>query len=212
MNRKSKLAQRIGAKLKLLRKQRGLTILELAKKMRLSPSFFSRMENGQVMPSIQTLLKIGETLKTDVGVFFREIDERGYVVSRKGRRRIVLADEGRFDGSPSERRSYDAELLADGMENRFMLPMLVTFVKKDPEIKPYAHGGQEFIYFLEGKAEVNLGGEKMILEEGDSILYDGNIPHHFITLSKKPAKALAVLVGPERRLRSLAFRDSSGSK
>ncbi len=207
MNQKNKLAQRIGTKLKSLRKQRGFTLSEMAKKMKLSPSFFSRIENGQVMPSIQTLLRIGETLKTDVGVFFQEIDERGYVVSRRGRRRVILADEGKFDGSPSERRSYDAELLADGMENRFMLPMLVTLVKKDPDIKPYAHGGQEFIYFLEGKVEVNLGGDKMILEEGDSILYDGNIPHRFISLSKKPAKALAVLVAPERRLRSLAFRN-----
>jgi transcriptional regulator with XRE-family HTH domain len=206
LNPKNKLAGRIGSKLKSLRTQRGLTLQEMAKKMHLSPSFFSRVENGQVMPSIHTLLKIAETLKTDVGVFFQEFEERGYVVSRRGRRRVVLADEGRFDGSPSERRSYDAELLADGMENRFMLPLLVTLVKKDPDIKPYAHGGQEFIYLLEGKVEANLGGDKVMLEEGDTILYDGNIPHRFLSLSKKPARALAVLVAPDRRLRSLAFR------
>ncbi len=82
MKRKDSLAGRIGSRLKTLRKQRGLTLIEIARQVQLSPSFPSRIENGRTMPSIQTLQLIADTLRMDIGYFFQQESGKGFVVSR----------------------------------------------------------------------------------------------------------------------------------
>jgi len=205
VEKKDTLAKRIGSRLNMLRKQRGLTLSEIARQTHLSPSLLSRIENGQIMPSIQTLQLIADTLKMDIGFFFHQEQGKGYVVSRGGSRRIILADDDKFEGDPAERRFYDIEPLAEGIENPFMVPLILKIVNRDEEINPPAHGGQEFLYLLEGKLLTILGEERIILKKGDALYFDGNIPHKAISLSKKPAKVLAVHMIPGRRVRSIVF-------
>ena len=206
MERNDGLVQRIGSRLKMLRKQREMTLNELARQAHLSPSLFSRIENGLTMPSIQTLQLIADTLKIDIGFFFQRDHGKGYVVSREGSRRIIPADNGKFEGDPAARILYDTEPLVEGLENPFMVPLILRIAKRDSddEIKPLPHGGQEFLYVLEGKIITFLGEEKIILKKGDSIYFDGNIPHKGISLSNKPAKVLVVHMIPGRRVRSIA--------
>ncbi len=165
MKRKDSLAGRIGSRLKTLRKQRGLTLIEIARQVQLSPSFLSRIENGRTMPSIQTLQLIADTLKIDIGFFFQQQHGKGYVVSRAGSRRIIPADNGKFEGDPAARILYDTEPLVEGMENPFMVPLILRITKRDTddEIKPLPHGGQEFLYVLEGKIIAILGEDFLVV-------------------------------------------------
>jgi transcriptional regulator with XRE-family HTH domain len=202
---KDKLGKRIGSRLNMLRKQRGFTLSEIARQTHLSPSLISRIENGQIMASIQTLQLIADTLKIDIGFFFQQEQGKGYAVSRSGSRRMIPADDGKFKGDPTERRFYDIEPLADGIENPFMVPLILKIVNRDEKINPPPHGGQEFVYLLEGKLLHILGEERIILKKGDALYFDGNIPHKAISLSKKPAKALVVHMVPGRRVRSIVF-------
>jgi quercetin dioxygenase-like cupin family protein len=110
-----------------------------------------------------------------------------------------------MEGNMAGRLSYDVEPLAEGMENPFMIPLILKIVKKDDEIESLAHGGQEVLYILEGKVLFTLGDEEIILKKGDALYFDGNVPHKGITLGKKPAKALIVLMIPGRRVRNLTL-------
>ena len=58
MENKNDLARRIGKRGKELRKQSGLTLKRLAEETKLSVPLLSRIENGLLMPSIQTLQEI----------------------------------------------------------------------------------------------------------------------------------------------------------
>lgn len=203
MEKRDGLAERIGSRLKMLRKQRGLTLKEISQQANLSSSLFSRIENGLTMPSIQTLQFIADTLKMDIEFFFQQGQGKGYVVSRAGSRRIIPADNGTFGPEFGGRILYDTEPLAEGMENPFMIPLILKVVKKDEEIKAFAHGGQEFLYLLQGKMLAVLGDEKIILKKGDALYFDGNIPHKGVSLSKNPAKILVVHMVPGRRVRSI---------
>lgn len=204
MEEKDKLAKRIGSRMNTLRKQRGLTISEIVKQTHLSPSLISRIKNGQIMASVQTLGLIADALEVDIGFFFQQEHGR-YVVSRQGSRRIIPAGERSMEGNMAGRLSYDVEPLAEGMENPFMIPLILKIVKKDDEIESLAHGGQEVLYILEGKVLFTLGDEEIILKKGDALYFDGNVPHKGITLGKKPAKALIVLMIPGRRVRNLTL-------
>ena len=122
---KDHLAKRIGSRMKILRKQRGLTLHETARQACLSPSLISRIENGLTMPSIQTLQFIADGLSTDIGYFFRQEVGNHYVVSRQGKRRVLPADLQSSGALGDRRPLYDTEPLAEGMENPFMVPMIL---------------------------------------------------------------------------------------
>ncbi len=185
------LAKSIGRKLKELRRSMGMTTKRLTEETGLSASLISRIENGLVMPSVPSLEMLSNVLKTDIGYFFQKNEAQEYVVSRDGSRSVGTTQRG-----------YRAELLTEGMEDRFMEPVIMTLKGKDreKEVPLATHEGQEFSYVLEGKVEVTLGMKKHILRKGDAAYWKGSIPHKGISLSKKPAKTLNVNLVPGIRV------------
>ncbi|MEI3611479.1 helix-turn-helix domain-containing protein [Pseudogracilibacillus sp. SO30301A] len=62
----------IGAKLRILRKAKGLTTQEVANKVNVSQSYISRFENGRAIPDIDMLEKVLTALETNLATFFSE--------------------------------------------------------------------------------------------------------------------------------------------
>jgi len=203
MNNKNDLAMQIGKRLKELRKEADLTLKRLAEETKLSVPLLSRIENGLLMPSIPSLQEIANVLKVEIGYFFRREDEKGFVIRRKGERKISNSKTGAKKGRPV----YKAELLAEGMQNPFMEPAVVTLIGKEEEIECTTHAGQEFCYILDGKVKLTLGNKTYVLEKGDSAYWNGSVPHMGVSLSKKPAKTLNVHMIPGSRVGSFEIKD-----
>lgn len=193
MQEKESLAKRIGNRVRALRREAELNQKKLAEATGLSPGLLSRIENGLAMPSIPTLQIISDTLKTDIGYFFKDEEGNGYIVTQPGERRVVIS-KSRQGG----KLAYELELLAEGMKNPFMEPALVTPVGKDEEVLPRTHDGQEFMYVLEGRLKLTVGSKDFILKKGDSAYWNGTVPHKTISLGQKRARALHVHLIPGR--------------
>ena len=69
------IEEQIGAKIRNLRNQNGLTQEELADRTELTKGFISQMERGLTAPSVSTLLDIVECLGTNLSDFFHEENE-----------------------------------------------------------------------------------------------------------------------------------------
>jgi transcriptional regulator with XRE-family HTH domain len=188
---KSDLAKSIGLRLKELRRSLGMTTKRLAEETGLSAPLISRIENGLVMPSVPSLETLSYVLKAEIGYFFQKNEAQEYVISRNGTRKVGVTQRG-----------YRTELLAEGMEDRFMEPVIMVLKDKDQEKEvPLAtHEGQEFSYVLEGKVEVSLGTKKFILSKGDAAYWKASTPHRGIGLGKKPARTLNVNLVPGTRI------------
>jgi transcriptional regulator with XRE-family HTH domain len=199
LENKQDLAKRLGSRIKEIRKDYGLSQKKLSEDTGLSISLISRIENGLAMPSIATLQSIANSLKVDIGYFFKGEKPRQFVISPKTRRRTTVSGKG----------YYNIEILVEGMETAFMEPAIVTNVGRDQEhdVESSVHDGQEFMYVLEGKIELTLGIKKHILEKGDAAYWNGNIPHKGISLSKRPAKSLNVHFIPGRRIGTFNTKD-----
>ena len=191
MENKDDLARRIGSKVKELRKESGLPQKKLADATGLSPGLLSRIENGLAMPSIPTLDLISNTLKAEIGYFFQDQEEKGYIITNPGDRRVVISKSG-----PHRRIAYELELLAEGMRNPFMEPAIVTHVGEEEEVEARIHDGQEFMYVLEGKIKLTLGTKEFILKKGNAAYWNGNVPHKAIGLGQKPGRSLHVHLIP----------------
>jgi transcriptional regulator with XRE-family HTH domain len=186
MKNKEDLARRIGNRLRELRKDRGMNQKNLAETTHFSTPLISRMENGLTMPSIATLQVMADAMEVSIGYFFMDEEQKRYVISRRGNRRIVVSKKG-----------YVVELLAEGMENQFMEPAITTLTGTG--MQTAVHAGQEFLYVLEGKIKLSLGRKTFTLNKDDVAYFDGELPHKGVNLGKKAARTLNVHLVPGRR-------------
>jgi transcriptional regulator with XRE-family HTH domain len=191
------LARRIGGELRRLRERAGLTLKELAAAAGLSAPFLSRVENGRALPSLQSLQDLALALKVEVeSLFGRAEEQKGYCLSLAGGRRRRLSLRG-----PDRKLNYEVELLAEGMVDPHMDPALITCLPKSQagQVELAVHGGQEFVYVLEGVLELTLGERVFVLHPGDAAYFLGTIPHRGLSLSEAPARTLNVHLVPGRR-------------
>ena len=107
------IEEQIGAKIRNLRNQNGLTQEELADRTELTKGFISQMERGLTAPSVSTLLDIVECLGTNLSDFFHEENEL----------QIVYPKEDYFEKEDEHKNSI-TWLIATA-QSRSMEPILV---------------------------------------------------------------------------------------
>ena len=77
-----------------------------------------------------------------------------------------------------------------------MEPLLVTVDPslKNDDIDFNVHEGQEFHYILEGRMKVIIKDQKIILNPGDSLMFNSEQPHGLLAMDENPFKFLAVII------------------
>ena len=77
-------------------------------------------------------------------------------------------------------------------------PFLITIADDTERYPTFEHPGTEFIYMLEGRIEYRVGQETYVLEPGDALSFQGEVPHGPEHLLKCPIKFLSVIVYPKQ--------------
>ena len=77
----------IGEKINHLRKEKGLSILNLANETGLNPEFIEDVEAGKALPPVAFLIRISKALSIDAGSLLSEEEER--VASERRRRSFI---------------------------------------------------------------------------------------------------------------------------
>lgn len=65
--------QMVGARIKDIRNRKGLTQEQLSEKMEINPKYLSSIERGNENPTLNTLIKLSESLEVDLGAIFSHI-------------------------------------------------------------------------------------------------------------------------------------------
>lgn len=63
--------------------------------------------------------------------------------------------------------------------------------------KPMRHSGREWGLVLEGELTLELGPERLVLREGDSVVFDSSMPHRTLNTGTAPMRAVWVNFRPE---------------
>lgn len=154
-----------GRRLREARQQAGLTQAELASKVGVSKGFVSQLENNNSQVSVANLVRICGIVGLDVGSLF-ESSNVGSLVRHTDRTPINLGGHGVTDHllSPPDTRGF-------------------KFV--DAVLEPRAYSGDEhysFEYDIEsvhvrsGQFEIELAGERSLLNAGDTMTFEGRTP------------------------------------
>ncbi len=180
---------KVGEKIKELRESLNLSLKDIAEKTGFSTAYLSQVENHLISPPLGALIKIAHSLGIEIGRFFNQSGKAPFTIVRKDERQPT----SRVSSKEGVRYGYSYESLAPDKVNRHMEPFLVTLEPAAKRSMPYNHEGEEFLFVLEGRVEIQLGEYTDILDPGDSIYYDSTVPHRVSCLDETPAKIVAVI-------------------
>ena len=186
MVEKSQMYKEIAPRLFGLRESMGFSCEELARKIGADPELVANYEKGDREIPVSYLMDVAHAC----GVNLTELlsgDE-----AHLQRYTVVRSGEGL---SVTRRKDYDYKNLAFRFTGRCMEPFLVKVPPKAREdVNLIAHKGQEFSYVLEGKLEMHIGEDVLILEPGDSIFFSSTIPHGLRGLDGEQAVFVSVII------------------
>ena len=172
----------LGKKIRRMRQVRGLTAVALAKYARVTPGFISQLEYSQTVPSIQTLERVAAAL--DVSLMYFLLEESRQPQVRRQRQRQLI-HEGQ-DGS----RLW---LLSPLPPQHLELALLELPCGAVSWSTARAHEGQQCHLVLQGIVRADYGDNTYCLEEGDSILWDGTMPHRLENIGTNDARLLIAM-------------------
>jgi transcriptional regulator with XRE-family HTH domain len=185
--------RQIGRNIKRLRQGKKISLEKLAKPSGLTKGYLSKIEKSDKAPPFSTLIKIANSLDTDVSLLMAEDSEvpenLNLCIIRENERKEVVS-RGTLYGYQYEALAY--KKIGKNMEPYIVLPAL-------REKAVFSHEGEEFIFVLEGTYEFVYEGKKYVLNTGDSLYFDSIIPHSGRSLGKKKARILAVMYSYKRR-------------
>ena len=172
----------IGAKIKRLRLQRGLTQEELADRCELSKGFISLVERDLTSPSITTLQDMLASLGSDLSGFFqKEADEK-----------IVFGDDDICVKEDEETLKGHIRWLVPTAQKNSMEPILLEMAAGGETDMQDPHEGEEFGYVLSGSIHLVMGEKKTRVRTGYSFCIHPRESHYIANAGKTKARVLWV--------------------
>lgn len=185
---------RIAERVSRLRQIRRLTLETLAEEAELSKGYLSKIENGRQVPPIGTLARIAGALGTDVSYFLQD-----HAAHETERVSVVRANEREPAVRGGSDFGYDYLSLAHRRRFKQMEPFIFKFPTSPKKQVSFEHAGEEFLFVLTGKIAFEIGDAKnkrsWVLDQGDCIYFDSDLPHQGHSLSED-ATALVVVLNP----------------
>jgi transcriptional regulator with XRE-family HTH domain len=180
----------LGRRVRAARLARRLTLEEVVSRAQFTVSWLSKLENGQLTPSLEGLVKLAEVLECGVDTLVQGLSvPPQYVVVKQG--------EGRTEPGRDSRGGYMTECLADQWRDRAMNPVIVNLSGVGNRQHPDNHDGERFLLVLEGEVKLEYGDELIHLAKGDSVYIYAAIPHVLAPAGRGTAKVLSVSYDPK---------------
>ena len=177
--------KQIAERLRGLRDSLDLTTNEVASKCGVSQTDYEKYESGESDIPMSLICEIAQTYGVETTALISGDDPHSlsYFVTRKG------------TGVSVERtKAYKYQSLAHGFRHAKAEPFEVTVEPCDQPIHLNSHSGQEFNMVLEGTMLLQISGQDITLNEGDSIYFDSIKPHGMKALNDKTVKFLAIVI------------------
>lgn len=182
----------LGNQLKKHRLANNLTLESLANAAGCSKSYLSQIENGLSSPSLAVLGTLAKELNTSVASLLKENgdDTKTSWHLPFEKRHTLQYPTGLISSQP----------LTTEVSKKKMQPLMTTVEPGgsssiDNQLQ-HAPNSEEFVLILKGTMEFLVDGEKVILKEGDTIYFDGELPHKWKNLTDETAQLLFVFSPP----------------
>ena len=181
----------VGKKIKRLRKLKNMNAKDLAQNAGISYGMLSLLENGSTQGSVETLRKIAKVLDTTLSQLFTNEDNIDEMITDESML-IVRKDKRKKISFPDP--LYNCELLVPDLQGDIEFVLVNLEANRITEyILPHIKGKEECDYVLKGEITITLKDKEYILEEGDCIRFNPEIPHKIENKTDEKASYLSVI-------------------
>ena len=179
----------ISNKIKEIRKQKNITVQELANKADVSKGLISQIENNRTVPSLPVLMNIVQSLNLDLNDFFKDINPR-----KKAQPKVIFK-------SPKDYQAFEKEYAKGFLYHRVLTRniqgtpvdfVLLELKKGSRRNRMIQTESVEYNYMIKGKVEYHIEDKEYIVSEGESVFFDSRLPHRIANVGNNDAFMLIV--------------------
>jgi len=158
----------LGERLRKRRKELKLTLQDVADRAGFSVGFISQIERGITVPSLVSLVSVCRVLKVDIGDVVHQPRFNAPVTRREHRPIYGL---GGISGNAVTYERLSASFPGNVLRS--------TIIHEPPGFRsePMSHEGEEIFFIVDGALTLELDGEVMILEAGDTAHFPSTRTH-----------------------------------
>ncbi len=173
----------LGTRIRQTRNQKAITLQELSDRSGLSKGFICQLENDKASPSLQALEKLAGSLGVPIAYLFLTPEEKIHVVRESERQEYRVGPEG-----------LSGHLLS---ANRRSLKMMILELPPGASTggESHVHEGEECHLVIAGTVKYTQGSESVVLKAGDSLHWNGWVPHRVENCGDTVAKVLCATSG-----------------
>lgn len=177
----------VGSTIKKIRKEKNITIKDLATKAKITSSMLSQIEHGTANPSLNTIRTIAQVLDVPIFKFFivQEDLKPNTIIKKSSERMHIKTDK------------TDIEMLNPKFNDTSIEFMVMTlYPGQDSSSESISHIGEEVDFIESGKALLFIEDECYEVEQGDTINIAPNVKHRWINNSNEPVVVYFVVTPP----------------
>ena len=186
------LRETIGARIRQLRQERGVTLMKLAALTKIDLATLSRIETGHMSGTLESHFKIATTLGVKLPDLYAGIEaartKDAVIVQRPAQRSEIYVH------APGK---ATVTMLTTDILKKNSMPVLMTLEPGGAtQHEECRVGVEKFLYVLEGTLEATIGEQTHQLKRGTSLYFDASLPHRLRNTTTSPAKCLMVTTPP----------------
>jgi transcriptional regulator with XRE-family HTH domain len=184
----------ISHRIKERRREKNITVQELAIRANVSKGLISQIENSRTIPSLIVLIDIIKALEIDMNEFFKDIRSKDNPVP------ILIKRKAEYEHFEKEHANgFHYQRIFTQSISKSTIDIVILELEPDAERPMVETEAFEYKYVLQGEIEYQFSHEKIILNEGDSMLFDGRISHTPKNRSKTKASMLVIYFFEEKK-------------
>lgn len=177
----------ISEKIKRIRKEKNLTLQDVADRAGVTKGLISQIENGRTIPSLLVLIQIIKAIEVDLDEFFNELSLNGREAPIVVHRR---AEYERFEKEPASGYEYFRIFTKKVKESTIDIVLLE--IQHGSERDFVQTDAFEYKYIISGEVVYHFRDQSIKLEAGDSMLFDGRLEHNPVNLGNSTCQMLVV--------------------
>ncbi|ARN73480.1 cupin domain-containing protein [Oceanicoccus sagamiensis] len=180
----------VGARLQAVRKLKGLSQRELAKRVGVTNSTISLIEQNRVSPSVGSLKKVLDGIPMSMAEFFAADEEQP-------RHSPFYGEE---DQPNLGQKGIDYFLVGAGQPDR-SIEVLREIMQpgSDTGEDRIRHSGDEGGVVVSGQLELTVGEETQLLGPNEGYYFQGSTPHRFRSVGDQPLVIVSANTSPRSR-------------
>jgi transcriptional regulator with XRE-family HTH domain len=184
----------VGPRIRALREAMGLSLRDLGERAKVSAPMLSQVERGETSPTLATAQRIATGLDLSLSQLLRLDESEGVTVIRREERR---AGNSRARGHEYQVLTPELPGQRAEVSRHVLKPGARTAGPDDPPI--HEPGSRETAVLIAGRLRLTCASVSYDLEEGDSVTFDADLPHHFENPGRAEARFMAVVTAGLRR-------------